>query len=392
MRKHLKFDLNSLDDKCWKFAIEMELWRWNKKIAETFREKLWNSKYNVESHLECGFRIEETTVRSDKFLDKYKLFNHMCTRDKATIWTDWSIAWWCHCHMFFKDEYKDYITVWDLRKIAAYCYRIPFYLRSNTLWVIIRYRWYDWSYVSEERADIRDQRDMKWSIEMRFNEQVHWANLYFYLFVFDRICWSLTHWLDVRLQPRSDIVKSVRYWLFKSQNDWTSTCLNCDTIYDINWSYDLKNAYLWFRTFTNNIVVPIWDIIPAYSYDDYDIEELCTEFALFNYRIKCNVLPEHLDWVYKYFSFNMRGYPREWKKALLRSIQPWDRKNWLWMMPTIFWPAKTAPWRIMWRHVKYDWTLEQDPWLITNYDKVEEDNQYRMLNRKVWSYKSLIYS
>ena len=32
-----------------------------------------------------------------------------------------------------------------------------------------------------------------------------------------------------------------------------------------------------------------------YSYDDYDIEELCTEFALFNYRIKCNVLPEHLD-------------------------------------------------------------------------------------------------
>lgn len=372
-----KFDLNSLRDDCWKFAIEMELWRGNSQIARKIWKDLWHEEHEIGSHLECWYRIEETTVRSDNFKDKFELFNRMCTRDKATIWTDWCIAWWCHCHMFFKREYDPVFTLENLRSVAKYCYRIPFYLRSNSLWVIIRYRWYDDSFVSDERADIRDQRNRKWSIEMRFNEQVHWANLYFYLFVFDRLFWSLSSDKpEIYFNTgRGNILSSCRYELYR-WNDMYGNSI--ESIWVMNWEiYDIdyhfrKDINGNFPAYVNNILVPIEDIYPAYNWTFYDIEEIVKEFSAFNMWLKVNCLPEHKREVYKYFSQNFRWYPVTWKMWMLRSIPPEDRKNWSWMLYKLYWPTEWTPRRVMWRYAKKDWTFEQYNKMVTVYDKMAE--------------------
>lgn len=384
----LSFNLDSLKDNCWKFAIEMELWRWNSWVAKRIWKSLWKDVSDIWSHLECWYRIEETTVRSDDFLAKYELFNQMCTRDKAIIWSDWSIAWWCHCHMFFKPKRSDELTHEALKNIALYCYRVPFYLRSNSMWVIIRHRWYDDYLVSYARADIRDQRSTKWSIEMRFNEQVHWANLYFYLFACDRVVWKLSRWFSIiHNLERDNLVKEVNYTLYKWSNlyycAWVDTNDHTDynDIYDIQYSSYRIDSNWNFPPYVNNIIVPISDIVPAYNWNWFRIEELVNEFSLFNTWIKFNVLDQHKEELYKYFSQNMRWYPRAWKKKLLLSIPREDWKLWKWMLPQLYWPEVKKCWRIIWRYTNKLGYYVQYPKTITYFDEKWYDNQLKSLTK-----------
>lgn len=380
MEPHI-FTIDDLDDTRGKFAIEMELWFGHTWKAYKIWKELWgNPLLELKAHYECWVRVVENTIFSDDFEKKFQLFNKMCTRDRAVIGADCSIAGGCHCHVFFNKKMNEKYYVRSIEthhfrcKVALYAYMIPFYLRSWEEGVYIRKRWYDsWFYPPHgERGDIKNNYNSA-SIEFRMNEQVHSAVLYYRLFASTRVSHNVdikTNFKWYRTCGNENFVNFNKETLRPIAGHKSCTNLSYpENIYNPNNKglreiYWIKNnANLWFKSHLRLLTIDIRDLKPAYYYDRFYKEDIIKEFVAFNDYINKYVPEHHKKEVYKFFSENLRWYPKEWKREMVLSIPQEQRSN------------RSAMFKKLLKRLPVgDKTLQVKWELLSDWESIEEEN------------------
>lgn len=305
------------DDSKWQFAIEMELWRYSHFLVEKACDELGIDKTKLERHLEMGIRIEESTIFSDNFEEKIKLFNKMCQREKWYFGTDGRLSWWCHLHYFPNALCKKLFNKNLLTQITKILFACPVIFRSNSQWIIFRHRPLDRAFVQKDQRSNCTINSEHHSYEFRLNENIHWWLFYRYDFLFKL---TYNHYEEIENMLSKLIIEtrwsnnykiySAGYtenvWLYDTPQ-WVSHNMEEYFSPTSNDPFNIKNL---------NVYTDVRYIKTNNTYDTYNIDFIKYVWGHWEEYFKVNVPEEHKAFVKEILLFNMSGYPKERKEIL----------------------------------------------------------------------------